>query len=98
MVGAREHGNGGQTCYTSSMCAVGRLAGETRELMVLIVVDGPRSKAKFGSEVAGPTAVAILRRASGLEPYPDTEPEEDTSAVTPSAFNSRDFPWAEDNR
>lgn len=53
--------------YTSSVIAVGHLPGEDpeREVMVLVVVDEPQ-KGKFGSQVAGPTAVAILAEALGL--------------------------------
>jgi len=55
-----------RSCYTSSICLVGRVAGEERELMVLFVVDEPRSKLKFGSDVAGPAAMKALKEALGL--------------------------------
>jgi len=54
------------TCYTSSMCAIGRTVEsgpDGREIMVLLVVDEPTGKAKFGSDVAGPAAVRILAEA-----------------------------------
>jgi cell division protein FtsI/penicillin-binding protein 2 len=57
----RDHG----TCYTSSMCAYGRLPGTEREVLVLVVVDEPRGRQKFGSDVAGPAAAAILEEALG---------------------------------
>ena len=46
--------------------------------------------------MAGPAAVAILRRAFGLRPKSGAVPEENTDAVAAWAFNSRDFPWVED--
>ena len=58
----KPHGN----CYTSSMCAFGRLPDQERELLVLVVVDEPRGTEKYGSKVAGPTAAAILVEALGL--------------------------------
>lgn len=54
------------SCYTSSICLSGRVPGEEREVMVLLVVDEPRSKMKFGSDVAGPAAASVLKEALGL--------------------------------
>jgi len=59
---AKPHGR----CYTSSICAFGRGPGGGRELMVLIVVDEPRGKERFGSRVAGPAAGRVLAEALGL--------------------------------
>lgn len=61
---------GPQEAYTSSVVAVGHLPGQSieDELMVLIVVDEP-DKGKFGSQVAGPTAVTLLAEALGLTKY-----------------------------
>ena len=53
-------------CYTSSICAFGRAPGNERELMVLLVVDEPRGKERFGSRVAGPAAERVLAEALGL--------------------------------
>ncbi len=53
-------------CYTSSMCVSGRSPETGRELLVLVVVDEPRGREKFGSRVAGPAAFAILAEALGL--------------------------------
>ena len=58
----RDH----RSCYTSSMCIFARHPDTGREVMVLVVADEPRGKQKFGSHVAGPAAVAILREALGL--------------------------------
>ena len=54
------------SCYTSSICLAGRVTGSEREVMVLVVVDEPRSKKKFGSDVAGPAAISVLKEALGL--------------------------------
>jgi cell division protein FtsI/penicillin-binding protein 2 len=55
-----------RSCYTSSICLVGSVPGEGREVMVLFVVDEPIGKAKFGSDVAGPSAMRVLKEALGL--------------------------------
>lgn len=63
----RPHGR--RSCYTSSMCAVGRAVdvnGEEREIMVLVVADDATGSERFGSRVSGPTAIAILRQAFGF--------------------------------
>jgi len=53
------------SCYTSSICVLGQLPGTDRQVMVLIVVEEPRGKEKYGSRVAGPAAKAILLEALG---------------------------------
>ena len=57
-------------CYTSSMVVFGSVRGavgeEAREIMVLVVADEPLGKSKYGSDVAGPTAMRILVEALGL--------------------------------
>jgi len=63
LVGVHDAHRG--ACYTSSMCAFGRLPGTEREVMVLVVVDEPRGGLKFGADVAGSAAVAILEEALG---------------------------------
>jgi hypothetical protein len=55
-----------RSCYTSSICLVGSVPGEDREVLVLFVVDEPIGKAKFGSDVAGPSAMRVLKEALGL--------------------------------
>lgn len=55
-----------RSCYTSSICVFGRGPDDTRDIMVLIVVDEPRGKKKFGSDVAGPAAGRVLAEALGL--------------------------------
>ena len=62
----------------------------------MLVVDEPRSRAKFGSEVAGPTAISILRSAVGIDPRPADERGEDSLAGGASlegAFNEDGQPW-----
>jgi hypothetical protein len=94
----REHfGRRRSTCYTSSMCAIGRMH-DGRELMVLIVVEDPTGPEKFGSLVAGPTAVAVLRRALGLprkhgEALADSAPR--SIDLTPASFSTSELPWAD---
>jgi cell division protein FtsI/penicillin-binding protein 2 len=61
LAGQRIH----RSCYTSSMCAFGRLPDSDREVLVLVVVDEPRKGKKFGADVAGPAAAAILKEALG---------------------------------
>jgi len=56
----------GGSCYTSSICLAGRVPGSEREVMVLMVVDEPRARKKFGSDVAGPPAIRVLKEALGL--------------------------------
>jgi hypothetical protein len=78
LVGRRAHKS---SCYTSSMCVFGHLPqaeaaraegavdsglGTPGEIMVLVVVDEPRKGKKFGADVAGPAAIAILKEALGL--------------------------------
>lgn len=56
---------GHSTCYTSSMALFAQDPASGRELFVLVVVDEPRGEAKYGSRVAGPSAVRILEEALG---------------------------------
>jgi len=55
----------GGSCYTCSMCAWGHLPDSTREVLVYVVVDEPRSVKHYGSEIAGPAAMSILKEALG---------------------------------
>jgi cell division protein FtsI/penicillin-binding protein 2 len=73
-----------RSCYTSSMCVVGRTAesgADGREILVLVVVDEPTGKKKFGSDVAGPAAVRILAEALGR-----TRDGVETTPVTAEGF------------
>jgi hypothetical protein len=88
-------------CYTSSMCAFGRLPDDEREVMVLVVVDEPRSKKKFGGDVAGPAAVGILKEALVRLRQPAQAIVEDASrfaVLETKAANDADHAWAEVER
>lgn len=61
----RAHKPHAGSCYTCSMCTWGRLPDSQREVMVLVVVDEPRGVRHYGSEIAGPAAVSILKEALG---------------------------------
>lgn len=85
-------------CYTSSMCAWGHLPDSDREVLVLVVVDEPRKGKKFGADVAGPAAAAILKEAlhytsGGVRSEP-VGPEGFQSFEASSAVLS-DQPWME---
>lgn len=82
-----------RTLYTSSMCAIGRIGD--REILVLVVVDEPRAKEKFGADVSGKAAIRLLRRAHGLPLNVTEEVEEPVpAALPPLAFAPSDWPWA----
>jgi len=62
-------------CYTASMMAFGSvgdprgslpLAGEEHEVMVFIVIEEPRGSKYYGSQIAGPATMAVLREALKL--------------------------------
>ncbi|MBI5365126.1 MAG: hypothetical protein HZA53_18255 [Planctomycetes bacterium] len=85
-------------CYTSSMCAWGRLPGDPRELLVLVVVDEPRKGKKFGADVAGPAAAAILKEALGHTHggvLPEAIGPEGFQAFQAPAAQLSDRPWME---
>jgi len=82
--GTRPHS---RDCYTASMMAFGSVgelnapgprAGEEREVMVFVVVDEPRGDRYYGSQIAGPTTMAVLQEALGLtrngQPYASAVP------------------------
>lgn len=92
---------GHASCYTSSMCVFGRGWDDDRELMVLVVVEEPRGKERFGSAVAGPTAMRILRESLGLtRGGEDLQDDLLPGFVETSAepIELREVPWAEDAR
>lgn len=89
----RDHGQ----CYTSSMCAFGRVPGTDREVMVFVVADEPR-KGKYGSRVAGPTTIAILKEALGVTRLGEKPVDEVLPGFAPSSLvtsDAPDRPWAE---
>lgn len=88
----RDH----RRCYTSSMVAFAADPEGGRELLVLVVADEPRGRERFGSKVAGPTAVRILRAAIDGS-LPVEVVEEPAPGFRPSAsplVNPSDAPWA----
>ncbi len=85
-----------RSCYTSSMCVVGSLEEGGREIMVLVVVDEPTGKEKYGSKVAGPAASAILAAALGLTREGRPLTPVDANGFAPSASEERNDdpePW-----
>ena len=81
------------------MCAWGHLDDSSREVLVLVVVDEPRGARHFGSEIAGPAAVSILKEALGYThggvrtkdaPRPGFAPMEKLAAPAGGALRSKD--------
>ncbi len=96
MAGQRDHHGRRKTCYTSSMCVVGRVGPDEPTYLTLVVVDDPRSKAKFGGDVAGSSAVRLLRLSAGL-PMEHLQPEpEIVPLFGPEAFGEFDTPWLDE--
>ncbi len=91
--GQRDHKSKRVTCYTSSMCALGQLEPGGPMIMALIVVDDPRSKEKFGGDVAGASAVRMLRLAHGLPAEAGQVLPEGLPAMPQEAFNGVEYPW-----
>lgn len=86
------------SCYTSSMCAFGRLPNSDREVLVLVVVDEPRGGKKYGSDVAGPAAIAILQEALGYTrdgALPQSEPVAGFTTLETASIELSEEPWAE---
>jgi cell division protein FtsI (penicillin-binding protein 3) len=83
-------------CYTSSICIFARAPDDERELMVLIVVDEPRGKERFGSRVAGPAAQRVMAEALGLTAngrVPEREVVPGFGATSLALFPSVTPPW-----
>lgn len=91
--GQRDHKRKRVTCYTSSMCAVGQLEPGGPMILSLIVVDDPRSKEKFGGDVAGASAIRMLRQAHGLPAEVTHAEPEGLPAMPAAAFNGAEYPW-----
>ncbi|MCA9003405.1 MAG: hypothetical protein KDB61_15885, partial [Planctomycetes bacterium] len=94
--GKRDHKGLRNTCYTSSMCAVGRLTDDGPTLMTLVVVEDARSKKKFGGDVAGPSAILLLRRALGLTAETGRDLTLSVPRLPEDAFGQYDLPWLEE--
>jgi cell division protein FtsI/penicillin-binding protein 2 len=94
--GKRNHKGLRETCYTSSMCAVGRLTEDGPTLLTLIVVEDARSKKKFGADVAGSSAILLLRRALGLSAETGRDLTLSVPQLPAHAFGEYDLPWLEE--
>lgn len=94
--GVRHHkGRNTRPCYTSSMAAVGQLTAGGPKVLVLVVVEDPRSKERFGSDVAGRATMRILRRAFGLEPEHGGAMVDRTRHMPVEALSMSQLPWWE---
>lgn len=92
--GVKHHkGRNGRPCYTSSMAAVGQLTPGGPKVLVLVVVEDPRSKERFGSDVAGRGTMRILRRAFGLEPEHGGALADRSRSMPAGAFSISQLPW-----
>jgi hypothetical protein len=78
------------------MCAVGRLSADGPTLMTLVVVDDARTKRKFGGDVAGPSAILLLRRALGLSAETGRDLTLSVPQLPEDAFGEYDLPWLEE--
>jgi cell division protein FtsI/penicillin-binding protein 2 len=59
-----------RACYVSSIVALAQSPVDGRRVLVLVVADDPHGPERFGSKVAGPTAVNLLVAALGLQAAP----------------------------
>ncbi len=104
--GKTDHG--AKSCYTSSICIFGRRPQGEREVMVLVVVEEAKKGGRYGSEIAGPAGLAVLREALGLTRggvVAQVLDADGFNVVDPKGEDRRrtregahDHPWAEDVR
>ncbi len=94
--GKRLHKGKRDTCYTASMCAVGRLSEDGPTVLTLVVVEDARSDKKFGAEVAGSSAILLLRRALGLSAETGRDLTLSVPELPSEAFGEYDLPWLEE--
>ena len=87
--GKRAHPH---SCYTSSMCLMGRLTPDGPMVMVLVVVDERREGPRYGADVAGPAAVHLLRLALGLDRVRG-EVRPAPERLTADAYDLKEQPW-----
>jgi hypothetical protein len=79
------------------MCAFGHVHESDHEIMVLVVADEPMV-GKYGSLVAGPTAIAILKEALGVTHLGEAQVEALVPGFAPSDFATAhlpELPWAQ---
>lgn len=87
-----------RSCYTSSIVIYARHAASGRELMTYLVVEEPRGKERFGSRVAGPSAVRIMAEALALTIDGESPRPHVVEGVYHSrlaARNSSEEPWSQ---
>ncbi len=95
--GKQLHKGLGSTCYTASMCAIGRLSEDGPTILTLVVVEDARAKdKKFGAEVAGSSAILLLRRALGLSAETGRDLTLSVPELPSEAFGEYDLPWLEE--
>ncbi|MAF66157.1 MAG: hypothetical protein CMJ84_10940 [Planctomycetes bacterium] len=98
-ISGRPSAHGGRPCYTSSIAMVGSVPGEEGEVFVLVVVEEPRGREKYGSRVAGPAAVKLLKEALGLTRTGQPVGLAQAGDVLDPYYgevNVQDRPWAEE--
>ena len=87
--GKRAHPH---SCYTSSMCLMGRLTSDGPMVMALVVVDERREGPRYGADVAGPAAVHLLRLALGLDRVRG-KVRQAPERLTADAYDLKEQPW-----
>ena len=87
--GKRAHPH---SCYTSSMCLMGRLTQDGPMILVLVVADERGKGPRYGADVAGPAAVHLLRLALGLDRVRG-EVRQAPERLTADAYDLKEQPW-----
>jgi hypothetical protein len=89
--GKRAHPH---SCYTSSMCLMGRLTPDGPMILVLVVVDERGKGPRYGADVAGPAAVRLLRLALGLDRVRG-EVRQAPMFLAEGDYDLKEQPWGE---
>ena len=87
--GKRSHD---YSCYTSSMCLLGRLTQDGPMVLVLVVVDERGKGSRYGADAAGPAAVRLLRQAFSLDRERD-QPRPGPEYLIVEDFDLYEQPW-----
>ena len=87
--GKRSHRD---SCYTSSMCLLGRLTQDGPMVLVLVVVDERGKGSRYGADAAGPAAVRLLRQAFSLDRERD-QPRPAPEYLIVEDFDLYEQPW-----
>jgi cell division protein FtsI/penicillin-binding protein 2 len=80
------------SCYTSSMCLLGRLTQDGPMVLVLVVVDERGKGSRYGADAAGPAAMRLLRRAFFLDRERD-QARPAPERLIAEAFALYEQPW-----